>query len=150
MEFYQQSIDLSDKEEDKATTYNNMATIYLDRGNTAKGIETFQKAVGISHRAGNYQKLALFQLNIGNAYRRAKEFAKAEENLTVSLEGAKKIGDRYLEAAGYMNFGWLKLDQGDIPGAQEWLAKGLRLFSEIGAKRDAQSVDTTLQALKGK
>lgn len=147
LEYYQQSLDLMDKEEDKATTYNNMALIYLDRGDSAKAIETNQKAVDISRRAGNYQNLAQFQLNLGDIYRSAKEYAKAEENLAAGLEGAQKIGDRDWEAMGYKYLGWLREDQGQLTDALASLRKATAIYRETGAIQNAQKLEEKIRGL---
>lgn len=147
LEYYQMSLALQDKEGEKATTYNNMALIYLNQGDSTKAIETFQKAMDISRRAGNYQQLAQWQLNLGGAYRQAKEYVKAEENLAAGLEGVKKIGDRYWEAMGCKYLGWLKQDQDDISGAREALGKAQRLFSEIGAMSESDAAKSELASL---
>ncbi|MEM3265840.1 MAG: tetratricopeptide repeat protein [Thermoplasmata archaeon] len=154
----------NERERTKATVYNNIASIYLEsiyleKNNYQKSIEYFKKSAEISERAGDYRGAAMSMLNLGNAYRMAKNYNSAlsyiNEGLTLSYineginEGLnrKRVGDKYWEAAGYEYLGWYYSDTGNIKSAKEYLTKAYKLFSSIGANAKAYEALSSLQAL---
>jgi tetratricopeptide (TPR) repeat protein len=68
-------------------------------------VEYFQKAIEISERYGDYHGASIIKLNLGNTYRKMKDYEKAEKYILEGLEGVKKVGDKYWEAVGYHYLG---------------------------------------------
>jgi tetratricopeptide (TPR) repeat protein len=87
-------------------------------------------------------------LNLGDTYRKAKDFSKAEENLNEGLKRILKVGDKYWEACAYKYFGWFYRDIGNVKLARDYLTKAYELFSSIGAKADAADVSQSLLLLE--
>ncbi|MEM3846636.1 MAG: tetratricopeptide repeat protein, partial [Candidatus Parvarchaeota archaeon] len=96
---------------------------------------------------GDYRGAAIHMLNLGNAYREAKNYNSALSYINEGLNRIKRVGDKYMEAAGYENLGWYYIDTGNIKAAKEYLTKAYKLFSSIGANADAHDVLSSLQAL---
>jgi tetratricopeptide (TPR) repeat protein len=82
--YYEEFLRLETDEKEKATTYNNIAIIYGNKGDYQKAVEYLQKAIEISERYGDYHGASMRKLNLGEAYRRIKDYEKAEKYI---LEG---------------------------------------------------------------
>ncbi|MBI5327588.1 MAG: tetratricopeptide repeat protein [Deltaproteobacteria bacterium] len=65
-----------------------------------------KKAIEISERNGDYHGTAIGTLNLGDDYRKTKDFVHAEEYLTQGLKSILKVGDKNWEAAAYKYLGW--------------------------------------------
>ncbi len=147
LDYYEQSLRLQRDEKEKATTYNNIALIYYKKGDYEKAIRYLKDAIEIGMRAGNYHGVARWMLNLGDTYREAKDFSRAEETLREGLTRILKIGDKYWEAAAYQYFGWLYQDMGNIKLARDYFTKAYELFNSIGAKANAEDVLFSLLGL---
>jgi len=77
--YFEESLRLITDEKAKATIYNNIALIYEDKGDYQKAVEYFQKAIGIGERYGDYHGASIIKLNLGNTYRKMKDYEKAEK-----------------------------------------------------------------------
>jgi len=165
-----------------ALTYENKALLYKNKGALGKAVEYFQKAIEIGEMYENYYlpykgRLNLYhlaskvKLNLGDTYRRVKDYEKAEKYLLEGLEGLKKVRDKYWEATGYKYLGWLYRDKMDKKTAQnyltryrdlDWLYKNKRgkntaedyliraytLYKSIGEEKEAKEVLSDIRELK--
>jgi tetratricopeptide (TPR) repeat protein len=61
-------------------------------------VEYFKKAIEIGERYGDYHGVSHGKLNLGDTYRKMKDYEKAEKYILEGLEGVKKVGDKYWEA----------------------------------------------------
>jgi len=148
--YFEESLRLQTDEKEKATTYNNIALIYEDKGNYQKAVEYFQKAIEIGERYGDYHRVSQRKLNLGDTYRRMRDYEKAEKYILEGLKGVKKVGDKYLEAVGYKYLGWLYTDKGDKKTAKDYLTRAYNLYKSIGAERDAKEVLSDIRELEKK
>ncbi len=103
-------------------------------------MEYFQKAIETSERYGDYHQTSITKLNLGDTYRKMKDYEKAEKYLLEGLEGVKKVGDKYWEAIGYKYLGWLYTDKGDKKTAKDYLTRAYNLFKSLGAEGNAMEV----------
>jgi tetratricopeptide (TPR) repeat protein len=140
LNYYEESLNLTTNEKEKATTYGNIAALYSKKGDYQKAIEYLHKAIEIDERYGDYLDASIDKLNLGNTYREIKDYENAEKYLSEGLEGAKEVGDKYWEATGYKYFAWLYKDEGDKKTAKENYKRAYNLFESIGAEKDAQEV----------
>jgi len=140
LSYYDESLSLTTNEKEKATTYNNIAVIYNEKGDYQKAVEYFHKVIEIVERYGEYRRVSIIKLNLGNTYREMKDYENAEKYLSEGLKGAKEVGDKYGEARGYEYLGILYKDEGDKKTAKENYKRAYNLFESIGAEKDAQEV----------
>jgi len=140
LSYAEKSLNLTTNEKRKASIYSNIAIIYDEQGSYQKAVEYFHKAIEIHERYGDYHDVSIDKLNLGEAYRRMKDYENAEKYLSEGLEGAKKIGDKYWEAVGYEYLAWLYKDKGDKKTAKENYKRAYNLFKSIKAEKDAQEV----------
>jgi len=148
--YYEESLRLQTDEKEKATTYNNIALIYDRKGEHKKAVEYFQRAIEISERYGYYRGASIVKLNLGDTYRKMKDYEKAEKHILEGLEGVKKVGDKYGEAVAYYYLGWLYIDKGDKKTAKDYFTRAYNLFKSIGAEGNAEEVLSAIRELEKK
>ena len=113
-------------------------------------MEYFQKAIEIGERYGDYHSASMRKLNLGELYRRMKDYEKAEKYILEGLEGVRKVGDKYGEAYGYYGLGLLYRDKGDKKTAKDYLTRAYDLLKSIGAEGNAEEVLSEIQKLERK
>jgi len=99
---------------------------------------------------GDYHGASLVKLNLGDTYRKMKDYEKAEKYILEGLEGVKKVGDKYSEAMGYGYLGLLYTDKGDKKTAKDYLTRAYNLLKSIGAEIYAEGVLFYIQQLEKK
>lgn len=137
LDYYEQSLKLTINEKDKISTYNNIALIYSEKNNFKKAEEYFLKGIDIATKTGAFHDLAILTINLGDNFRRSRDFVKAEQYLKDGLNKILRVGDKYWEAGAYKYLGWLYSDIGNMKLAKDYLTKAYQLFNSIGAKADA-------------
>jgi len=65
LSFYEVSLILKTDEKEKATTYNNIANIYVKKENYRKAVEYFKKVIEIAERYGDYHGASKGNLTLG-------------------------------------------------------------------------------------
>jgi tetratricopeptide (TPR) repeat protein len=148
--YYEESLRLKTDEKEKATTYNNISIIYDQKGDYQEAVEYFQKAIEIDERYGNYHRASRIKLNLGDTYRKMKDYEKAEKYILEGLGGVRKVGDKYWEAFGYCVLGLLYKDKGDKRTAKDYLTRAYELFKSIGAEEKARDVLSDIRELEKK
>lgn len=124
----------------KAQVYNNIAIIYAEKKEYNKAIDYFNTAIKLYKKYNGYHYISRTMLNLGNTYRKMKDFDNAYFYLSKGLEGVQKIGDKYSEALAYAYLGWYFKDKGDKELAKDYFNKAYELFESIGAEAYAQEI----------
>jgi tetratricopeptide (TPR) repeat protein len=138
LDYCRRSLGLTTDEKRKARVYNTMGMIYIKYGNSnyKEAKDLFEKAIEIGD--GDYHVISIAKLNLGDTYRRERDYKNAEKYLFEGLEGVKKVGDKYWIAKGYFYLGSFYEDKGDVKTAKEYYTRAYNLFKSIGAEGDAQ------------
>ncbi|MGC9079918.1 MAG: tetratricopeptide repeat protein [Nanopusillaceae archaeon] len=126
LEYYKKALELGKPK--RGTIYNNIAWIYFDMHNYKKAIEYLKKALNIDEENGHYLSSGADMLNLGNLYRKTKDFKDAKFYLEKGLERVKKVGNEYLEEMGYEDFSLYYRDLGNKALAKEYLTKALEIL----------------------
>lgn len=71
--------------------YNNIASIYIDQGETDKAIECYKKAFEIRNKLGDQNGMAIILNNMGSVYKGLKQYNLALKYLNQSLKISIKI-----------------------------------------------------------
>jgi|GEM_PF-5377285 len=138
LSYYEKSLNLTTNEKEKAATYNIIALIYNKKHDYQKAVEYFHKAIETSERYGDYRDASISKLNLGETCRKMKDYENAEKYLSEGIEGAKEVGDKYLEARGYEYLAWCYIAKGDKKMAKENFERAYNLYESIGAEKDAR------------
>lgn len=139
---------LQSDESKKATVLQNMAALYSQKGDLELAVEAYQQAIAIDRRVGDQRNLMTHTLNLGDAYRKLRQWKNCSSTLDEGLALARANGDRYWEATGLQYRGDAFGDNGEPVKAREFLHAALLIFREIGAKGDVADVENTLRGLK--
>jgi tetratricopeptide (TPR) repeat protein len=150
LDYYEESLRLKTDEKEKATTYNNIALIYGKKGELSKGCGILPKGDRNKRKVWRLSRASQWKLNLGNTYRKMKDYEKAEKYLLEGLEGVKKVGDKYWEATGYQYLGWLYRDKGDKKTAKDYLTRAYDLFKSIGAEGMLRKFSLIYKSLKNR
>ena len=134
----------SSNDEMVAKTLVNRSEVLSERGALDEAVEHCDRALAIYVYVGD-------DVGRGEALRcRAHALAKsgahaaAERDATEALHIAVRAGTKLLEAEAARDLGQLRRVQGDRDGAQKLLQRAAALFTEIGARREAQEVGKLL------
>jgi len=140
LDYLDKSLELATNENDKASRYNNIGVIYSDKGEYVKAVDYFKKAIESYTQCDSYVGSAQAMLNLGNTYRKMKDFNNAYFYLQEGLKMVQKAEDKFWEAVGYGNLGWYFKDQGNKKLAKDYLSKAYEIFKSIGARAEARMV----------
>lgn len=87
----------------KMAVLNETATIFETLGDTVEALQSYLKALEISHEIGTQYELSQLKI-LGAFYYRTKEYAKGQDCFHKALTIAKEINDRISEAK---SLGWM-------------------------------------------
>jgi len=150
LSFYKEYLIVISSERDKAFAYNNIALIYAAKGDFKTAIEYLKKSLDMYEKNNDYHAYAQVELNMGNTYRKLKDFDIAQKYLFDGLEKIQQLGDKEWEGTAYKYIGWLHLDQGNKELSKEYFNKALEIFKSIGAQKDIADVSMALSIINAK
>ncbi|MDF2953045.1 MAG: hypothetical protein OD816_000290 [Thermodesulfobacterium sp.] len=93
--FYKRLLELQTDEIDRAITYTDIALTYSDQGNYPEAVKYYKKAMNILKKHEN-DSFSIFlytfiELDLGDIYRKMKDFENAEYYLLDGLKKFKKM-----------------------------------------------------------
>ncbi|MBS3776748.1 MAG: tetratricopeptide repeat protein, partial [Bacteroidales bacterium] len=108
--------------------YNNLGILYKEKDDHHKAINFYKKSIRLKKR-GDPGTLYVTQGNLANSYRLIKNYKKAEEHFSRTInQGIQQFGkSSYLLNHHYLNYGILKLDQKEYDRAKELIKKSLNI-----------------------
>jgi tetratricopeptide (TPR) repeat protein len=118
---------------------------FEDAKDYKKAIDCLKKNLEIYEKHGDYENAATTKIDIGDIYRKMKDFKSAEKYLFEGLEGFKKLEDKgnsgdimgikEEEANAYWYIGRLYKDKGDKNTARKYYERASDIFDSIGEDR---------------
>ncbi len=133
--FYKRLLELQTDEIDGAITYTDIALTYSDQGNYPEAVKYYKKAMNILKKHEN-DSFSIFlytfiELDLGDIYRKMKDFENAEYYL---LDGLKKIQKneflKGFEWGVYYNLGLLYRDKGEKALADDYFNKASKIYKK--------------------
>ena len=123
---------------DVAKSYNNLGTVYSDKGDQEKAKEYYEWALKIRKEqlGANHVDVARSYNNLGNVYSGKGDLEKAKEYYEWALKIRKKqLGAKHVDvAASYNNLGNLYSGKGDLEKAKEYYEWAVKIQKEqLGA-----------------
>jgi tetratricopeptide (TPR) repeat protein len=100
----------------------------------------FGKALDMARAHGDDGAQAQSWNDVGNAYRRAGDYAGALEAFTTSLALRERRGEAEQAAAVLNNLGNVQQDLGDIAASDDWLGRALAAYRAQNAPRQTAHV----------
>jgi len=133
LSYYNEALNLETFEVNKAHICNSIADIYDKKGDHQKSIEYRQKAIGYIQQVKKEGYLGEVdeKIEIGNTYKRMKDYKNAEKYILEALNRAKKNEDEEGEVYSYIALGDLYKDMGDKKRAKEYYQLAYKAFKSL-------------------
>ena len=114
----------------KADALNNIAYLYIMKGESAKAIDYYNKAKRISEKINDKPALSSYYVGVGYIYDNTGNIEKALEYYHKSLKINEELNDKTGMSVALNNIGSIYNDQGYIDKALEYYTKSLKLSRE--------------------
>lgn len=137
IKYGQEALALSDKlgwDAGKANSNYILAWIYRSQAAYAKALECCNKALEISQRINDKQKIALVYQIMSIIRIDQSDYPQALELSLKSLKISEEIQDKRLMGGNLTNIGIIYDDQGDLGKAMEQHTKALKIFEGLNDK----------------
>lgn len=128
----------------KAGVYNNIAGVYIQKGDYNTALAYFQNALKLNEIVKDPHYESSLTNNIGICYREKKEYDLADHYFLKSLTIRTNSNDKRGQAQCLNNLAKNQIYQGNFPQAREYYENALSLGEEIG---NAQSMLISLESL---
>ncbi len=117
-----------------AEAYNNLRSVYYNKGNYPLAVEYALKALKISETINDKLGIATVLGNIGIIYWNQGDYPKALDYNFRALKLAEELQDKIKTAAFLGNIGIIYYDLQNYPKALDHYFKALKIKEEIGSK----------------
>ena len=135
LEFYYESLELSEKYNDQAGIANSLSKIGLvhyEQGDHEKAKDFYERAIVINRRIGQFKGVLKDIANIARSYYDKEEYNKAIDYLRESKNISDSVGDLISSARATSNMGGIYKMLGDSKKALELYKEGLTFEEKIG------------------
>jgi CHAT domain-containing protein/tetratricopeptide (TPR) repeat protein len=127
--------ELGDRD-DEASILINTGLLYQDSLHDYKtALEDYKQALQIFQEMGDRVREGVALNNIGNAYKRSKDFGSALEYLERALALRRETKNRQGEAATLNNIGTVYLETGDYRKALDYFTQSNAIVHTVGYRR---------------
>ena len=150
VEFYEKALAINEamgNKEGMATAYGNLGLVHRIQEDLTKAIEFHEKALAIDESMGNKEGMAIAYGNLGLVHQIQGDLIKAIEFYEKALAIDETMGRKKGMANQYGNLGIVYDTQGDLTKAVEYWQKSLALYTEIGAVREIEKVQSLLDTV---
>jgi len=150
IEFYEKALAINEamgNKEGMATAYGNLGLVHRIQEDLTKAIEFHEKALAIDESMGNKEGMAIAYGNLGLVHQIQGDLIKAIEFYEKALAIDETMGRKKGMANQYGNLGIVYDTQGDLTKAVEYWQKSLALYTEIGAVREIEKVQSLLDTV---
>lgn len=120
-----------------AAAYNNLRSVYYNRGNYPQAIDYALQAMKIYEQIGDKKGITSIVGNIGIIYWHQGDHVKSLGYYFKALKLAREIGDKDKEASFLGNIGIVYYDQADYGNSLAFYLSSLELKQKLGDKKGA-------------
>lgn len=117
--------------EERSIFYNNLGVAYYQSGEYKKGIDWYQKELGIYKKIGNDSLVAGALYNLGLAYKEIEAYKKAMEELIRSARIFEHLDNQKELSAAWNAMGNIQLDLGDFNKSLMYHERALQVREKI-------------------
>ena len=130
---YQAGSKLAMNDNERAESFELLATTYKALGQYDAAIENQVKAVQMQKISGTLDQFADSTLTLGQIYIAAKDYANADKTLAKFAQFAKDNGGAYYEAKAKLYLAQSRAQSGDVSSAKTLLADARNMAKGINA-----------------
>ncbi|OQY36319.1 MAG: hypothetical protein B6243_03525 [Anaerolineaceae bacterium 4572_5.2] len=123
-----------------ARSYNNLGLLNWKQGNWDRALENFERSVEFNESLGDVEAILLLYTNIGLLETDRGNLQKAFTSLNKSLDGAKRIGHRFIEFIASLHLSRYYLTENQWEEALAHSVKSAEICEEIGAQEHLPDV----------
>jgi tetratricopeptide (TPR) repeat protein len=117
-----------------AKAENALGAVFYTRGDYAKSLDLFIKALEIEIRLGDKPASARHQNNIGVIYRNKSNYSKSLEYFFMALKTGEELKEKTIISTSCGNIGNVYNDQKDYGKALDYYNRALRISKELDDK----------------
>jgi DNA-binding CsgD family transcriptional regulator len=118
-------------DKDWAVGLTNLGCVANHRGDEARALDLWQKALVIERRSNNLDGIAILQNNAGIINLANGDLALAKEQFAEAYRIRQQLGDATGQAAVIANMSQLALMEGDISGGRVLIERCLQLYRDL-------------------
>jgi len=147
VEFHEKALAIDQelgRKEGMANQYGNLGLIYQTRGELDRAVEFLEKSLAINQELGRKEGMAIQYGNLGLIYRTRGELDRAVEFHEKALAINQVLGNKEGMAIQYGNLGLIYQTRGELEKVVDYWKQSLALFTEIGAAREIEKVQSLL------
>ncbi len=144
---YQAGSKLAMNDNERAESFELLATTYKALGQYDAAIENQVKAVQMQKISGTLDQYADSTLALGQIYITAKDYTNADKTLAKFAQFAKDNGGVYYEAKANLYLAQSKAASGDAVSAKTLLTDTLALAKSVGASDLTSEIEATEKKL---
>jgi len=130
-----------------ATSYNNIALVYLALEDYNTALKYLNKALAIRIKTNDKKGIAIIRGNIGDIYSKEFKYDSAFIFLNNSLKINKEIGNKKSEAGTYLILAKTYMDLSKNPEALDNYEKALVLYEGLNEKNGITQAENGLAAI---
>lgn len=123
-----------------ARSYNNLGLLNWKQGNWDQALENFERSVEFNESLGDVEAILLLHTNIGLLETDRGNLQKAFTSLNKSLDGAKRIGHRFIEFIASLHLSRYYLAENQWKKSLAHSVKSAEICEEIGAQEHLPDV----------
>ncbi len=128
------------REEWLSQVYQQIGVVERDLGHNEKGLEFYLKAKEVYDRIGSMSGSSIINVNIGNTYADLKQFAKAEEFLTLGLKQSKEIKSWLWQKNAYFGLYDMERLRNNYEKANEYLEMYQQVNDSLYSERTREQL----------
>jgi tetratricopeptide (TPR) repeat protein len=135
--YFKQSYDYAKKIVDRrqmGLALSNLGTVYFDRKEYKKAIESTEKAIALLTQLNDLNGLGEAHNNLGIIYREQKKYAQASSNFNQALVLFESVGNKEKIAGVYHNVGTIFQKQKKYANALNYLQRSIEIREQFGSK----------------
>jgi tetratricopeptide (TPR) repeat protein len=136
---------LTKNDNERADSFERLGATYSALGQHDLAIEHQLRGMLMQQKSGTLDQFADASLALGQFYRKAKEYASAENTYAKLIKFAKDNGGAYYEAKASFELAQLKAASGDATSAKNMLSDALKLAKSIGDKGLSAEIEAALK-----
>jgi len=138
---------LAYNDNERADSYERLATTYSSLGKHNEAIEFQVKAIIMQKKSGTLDQYANASLEMGRIYIAAKELQNAERTYTKLVQFSQENGGTYYEVKANIGLAQTKFAAGDAAAAKSLLINAQKLSNTVGEEDLTAEVNMALAKL---